>query len=85
MHTITVIGSGLLLLGFLLLTCAWAGIGVARGALVFIPIWLALSVLNLWLGVSRAGYSVMDELPIFLVVFGVPVILALAALWHFRG
>jgi len=34
-----------------------------------------------WLGVAKAGYSVADEAPIFLVVFAVPVAVALLVLW----
>jgi hypothetical protein len=83
MHTVIVIASGLLLLGFMLLTGNWASMGVAKGALLFIPIWLALSLANLWLGVSRAGYSVGEEAPVFLVVFGIPAALGLAAWWFF--
>ncbi|WP_430391588.1 hypothetical protein [Dyella sp. 20L07] len=84
MHTIIVVGSGILLLGFMLLTGQWTSVGVARGALIFVPIWLALALVNLWIGVSRAGYSVREEMPIFLVVFGVPASLALIAWWYFR-
>jgi hypothetical protein len=35
----------------------------------------------MWVGVAKAGYSVADEAPIFLVVFAVPVALALLVLW----
>jgi hypothetical protein len=31
----------------------------------------------MWLGVSRAGYSFREELPIFLVIFAVPAAVAL--------
>ena len=83
MHTVIVIASGLLLLGFMLLTGNWAGMGMAKGALLFIPIWFALSLTNLWLGVSRAGYSVSEEVPVLLVVFGVPAALGFVAWWFF--
>ncbi|MHA6206256.1 hypothetical protein ACXU4B_17650 [Dyella soli] len=85
MHTVIVIGSGLLLLGFMLLVGNWTGLGVTRGALLFVPVWLALSAVNLWLGVSRAGYGVGEEMPIFLIVFGAPAVVALGAWWFFRG
>lgn len=42
-------------------------------------IWLALTVLNLWVGVTRAGYSLREEAPIFLLLFGLPFVLALLA------
>jgi hypothetical protein len=35
----------------------------------------------MWVGVSRAGYSVGDELPVFVVVFVVP---AAIAFWLWR-
>lgn len=47
------------------------GIGVA------IVVWLVLTALNFWTGVARAGYSVREELPIFLLLFAVPVIAGL--------
>jgi hypothetical protein len=80
MHTIIVILGGHLLLGMFLLTGrAIAGSAkpvLARLALGFIPLWLACAAFNLWVGVSRAGYSVGEELPIFLVVFAVPAAVA---------
>jgi hypothetical protein len=82
-HTIIVISSGLLLLGFMLLTGNWTSAGVAKAALLFIPVWLGLSLTNLWLGVTRAGYSIGEEMPIFLVVFAVPAALGLVAWWFF--
>jgi len=36
------------------------------------------------LGVKRAGYSVSEEAPIFLVVFGIPAAAALLAWWKLR-
>ena len=43
--------------------------------------WLIVSLVNMWVGVTKAGYSVRDELPILLVVFLVPAVVAgLAAL-----
>ena len=85
MHTIYVIVGGLLLLGiFLLFARALAGVGPSlrgRFLLAFIPVWLACAAFNMWIGVSRAGYSVGDELPIFAVVFAVP---AAAAWWLWR-
>jgi hypothetical protein len=61
-------------------------IGVANAVRVFLPLWLIASAVNMWIGVSRAGYSVREEAPIFLVVFAVPAALALLVLWKFsRG
>jgi hypothetical protein len=44
----------------------------------YLVLWLAVAGFNLWVGVTRAGYTVREELPIFLVIFAVPVIAALA-------
>ncbi len=76
MHTIRVIAAGLLLLGVFLAFGRWIGGGdtsaVARAASYFIPIWLIAAGVNLWIGVARAGYPLVDEVPFFLVVFAVP-------------
>jgi hypothetical protein len=85
-HTLKIIAGGFLLLGaFLLVGHYWAGTdrGAMRGAAkYFIPVWLAIAGINMWLGVSRAGYTVRDEAPIFLLVFAVPVAVALLVLWR---
>jgi len=52
--------------------------------LVFLPLWLMGAGINLYLGVKQAGYSVADELPIFLVVFAVPAVVALLVWWKLR-
>jgi hypothetical protein len=36
----------------------------------------------MWVGVSRAGYSVAEEAPIFLVVFVVPSLVAALVAWR---
>jgi hypothetical protein len=75
-HTIYVVMLGLLVV-FLL---AGHALGLGRqAALYFLPAWLAGAATNMWLGVSRAGYSVRDEAPIFLLVFAIPSTLALVA------
>jgi len=47
----------------------------------FALIWLALAGFNMWTGVARAGYSVAAELPIFALIFGVPVVVAIVLRW----
>jgi len=73
--------------GFLLLViCLLAGRlmkTMAIAALIFIPIWFGAALINLWIGVSRAGYSVAEELPIFLAVFAIPAVVALFIWWKF--
>jgi hypothetical protein len=36
----------------------------------------------MWIGVTRAGYSVRDEMPVLLVVFAVPAIVASIIAWQ---
>ena len=86
MHMLMVIAGGIALLGiFLLFGQLWGSTALAMGtaAKAFIPVWLAVSVANLWVGVSRAGYTVAQELPILLIVFAAPAAVASIAIWHF--
>jgi hypothetical protein len=46
-------------------------------------VWLAVTGANMWLGVSKAGYSVAEELPILMVLFAVPAAAAVLARWRF--
>lgn len=89
MHMLLVIlgGVGLLAL-FVLFGWLWGASSAAMSlaAKVFIPAWLAVACVNLWVGVTHAGYSVREELPILLMVFAVPATFAaLAAWWLARG
>ena len=85
MHMLLVIAGGILLLGvFALFGKLWGGDlpGIAVGAKFFIPVWLMVALINMWVGVTRAGYTVAQELPILLVVFAVPAIIAAIAVWR---
>lgn len=42
----------------------------------FIVVWFVVAAVNMWIGVSSAGYTFKDELPIFLVIFLIPVVIA---------
>jgi hypothetical protein len=79
-----------LLAGFLLLAAAIilsklfsenfpSAATVAVGVFVFL--WLALTGFNMWVGVTRAGYSVAEEAPVLLLLFGVPTVAALLLKW----
>lgn len=85
MHMLMVIAGGSVLLGvFLLFGKLWGGdaAALALAAKIFIPVWLAVSIANLWIGVSYAGYAVREELPILLLVFLVPAALASLVIWR---
>lgn len=86
MHTLKVIVGGLVLLGLCLLIGHSLGgsvpaIGMAKAARLFILLWLVGAGVNMWLGVSTAGYSVAEEAPVFLVVFAIPAVIALFISW----
>jgi len=85
MHMLMVIAGGSVLLGvFLLFGKLWGSdaAALALAAKIFIPVWLAVSIANLWIGVSHAGYTVREELPILLLVFLVPAALASLVIWR---
>jgi hypothetical protein len=86
MHTLIVIVIGLLLLGACLLMGHILGDegGLGRAALSFLPVWLMGAGVNMYIGVKNAGYSVSDELPVFLLVFAVPALVALLVWWKFH-
>ena len=77
MHTVMVVGGGLAALLVFVLIGALMGKPVRAGARVFILPWLVAALVNLYLGTTH-GYSVVQELPFFLIVFGVPALAAWA-------
>jgi hypothetical protein len=80
MHTLKVIAAGICLLVLFLLVGRLLGgsnAAIGRATYYFIAAWLVAAVINLAIGVVSAGYSVVQELPIFLIVFGVPALVAL--------
>ena len=86
MHILLVIIGGTVLLGvFCLFGRLW---GVDMSALVpaakaFIPVWFIIAAVNMTIGVARAGYTVMDELPILVLNFAVPAVIAAIVIWQF--
>jgi len=85
-HTLKVIAGGLVLLGLFLLggrllSASAPSLGMAGAVRWFLPVWLVAASVNMWIGVSRAGYSVGEEAPIFLIVFAVPAAVALLVAW----
>ncbi len=47
----------------------------------FIAIWFLAAASNMWIGVSQAGYSFQEELPIFLLIFLLPAAVAVIVNW----
>jgi hypothetical protein len=81
-----VIAGGLVVLGIFvlagrLLSAGAPGIGMVTAVRWFIPVWLAGAGINMYIGVTRAGYSVAEEAPIFVLVFAIPAIVAALIAW----
>ena len=78
MRSAIILGIGFVLLG-LCLGLGWYTGGAARlrmAALLFVALWFIGTAVNMYVGVTRAGYSFREELPIFLLLFCVPVVVA---------
>jgi len=48
-----------------------------------VALWFIAAAVNMWIGVARAGYSFMEELPIFLLIFLLPATVAVLVKWRF--
>lgn len=87
MRTALFLGSGFLLLAaFFILGKLFSPEfpGAMRTATIaFVVLWLAVAGFNMWVGVTKAGYSVGTELPIFLLLFAVPAAAAVLVKWRF--
>jgi len=51
--------------------------------IAYVALWFIIAGANMWVGVARAGYSVVEELPIFLLIFGAPAVVAALLKWRF--
>ena len=83
MRTAIIIAAGLVLAALFVFGGRFIGQTAALGAKIFIPLWFIAAAVNLWLGVAKAGYSFMEELPIFLVIFAVPAAAAVFVWWKY--
>lgn len=85
MHIAMIIGGGIVLLIAFVITGHVLGNGHAidriRAVAYFLPVWFVIALVNLWVGVSHAGYSVAQELPILAAVFGVPALAGALVMW----
>lgn len=85
MHMAMVMGAGVLLLVvFVMFGWLWgaSAAAMALAAKSFMPVWLLVALVNMWVGVTHAGYTVREELPILLVVFAAPALVAGVAAWQ---
>jgi hypothetical protein len=56
---------------------------VTVATMVFTVIWFLAAAGNMWWGVMRAGYAFGEELPIFLLIFLLPVATSIVVKWKF--
>jgi hypothetical protein len=87
-HTLKVIAVGFALLALCLIAGRVMGAAgqptfFARSALVFVALWFVGAGINMWFGVTRAGYSVKEEIPFFFIVFLIPAVVALLVWWRY--
>ena len=75
MHTVIMVGAGLVALAVFVLGAAVLGRPAAAGARWFLLPWLAVSLVNLYVGTTH-GHSVVGELPFLAIVFGLPALAA---------
>jgi hypothetical protein len=87
MRSAVIIGMGILVwlvfVGIAKFVDSGSASSLGRATRAFVMIWFMIAALNLWFGVSQAGYSVREELPIFLLIFAVPTAVAAVAKWKF--
>lgn len=77
MHTVLVISGGLVLLALFVIGARLAGRKFKPLLTTYLVLWFIGAGTNMAVGVYHAGYSFMDELPIFLLVFGLPAVIAI--------
>ena len=87
MRTVLFLVAGFLLLGAALLlgrlfSTHYPG-ATFVATVAYVALWFIVSGANMWVGVARAGYSVTEELPVFLLIFGVPAVAAILIKWRF--
>jgi hypothetical protein len=81
MRTLLFVISGFFVFFLLLLTTQRSDrAAVARTSLIFIVAWFLVAAGNLWYGVTQAGYTLAEELPIAAVIF-LPPALPAVVMW----
>jgi hypothetical protein len=85
MRTAIIIAAGFVLWGICLAAAKLAANLNASSATIataaFVVLWFIAAAVNMWIGVAKAGYPFMEELPIFLVIFLVPAAVAVLVKW----
>jgi hypothetical protein len=58
--------------------------GIGAATIVFVIGWFLVAAVNMYFGVAKAGYAFREELPIFLVIWLVPAIVAVVGMRWLR-
>lgn len=86
MRTLFFLAAGLLILAGVLILAKLFSSDYPEAArlatIAYVVAWLLIAGFNMWVGVARAGYSVAEELPVFLLIFGVPAAAAILLKWR---
>jgi hypothetical protein len=53
------------------------GKAIGTATIAFVVLWFLVAAVNMYFGVARAGYAFREELPIFLLIFLAPAIVAI--------
>jgi hypothetical protein len=87
MRTAIIIAVGFVLwaacLGVAKLLASSSTFSMITATVAFVVIWFVAAAANMWIGVSQAGYSFREELPIFLLIFLLPSAVAVFVKWKF--
>jgi hypothetical protein len=87
MRTAIILAAGFLLwaacIGLTRLLGGTNSSSMTMATLAFVIVWFMAAAANLWMGVARAGYSFREELPIFLLIFLLPAVVAGIVKWKF--
>lgn len=70
-------------LGIAKLLASSSALSMTTATTVFVALWFVAAAANMWIGVSQAGYSFKEELPIFLLIFLLPAAVAVFVKWKF--
>lgn len=87
MHTLRLTVIGLVLLSVFVFVAGQINQHKGKaidGAKLFVWVWLVVAAVNFTIGVVVAGYSIVTEIIVHLVVFGVPAGTAWYLSWRFR-
>jgi hypothetical protein len=70
-------------LGIARTAAASSGSATNAATSIFVVLWFGIAATNMWMGVAKAGYAFREELPIFLLIFLLPSLVAVIVKWKF--